>query len=96
MYSSKQYIHILLRVYSDCRGRLQHGGLFYQSMRVLFSQLGPEHEIRLGPEHEINFCGSPYDLVKTLLEFMTDVISEGSGEHVSLHNLVRVSLTNKV
>ena len=26
---------------------------------------------------------------------MTDVISEGSGEHVCLHNLVRVSLTNK-
>ena len=27
---------------------------------------------------------------------MTDVISEGSGEHVCLHILVRVSLTNKV
>ena len=40
--------------------------------------------------------GAPYDLVKTLLELMTDVISEGSGEHVCLHNLVRVSLTNKV
>ena len=39
---------------------------------------------------------SPYELVKTLLVLMTDVISEGSGEHVCLHNLVRVSLTNKV
>ena len=34
-------------------------------------------------------------LVKTLLVRMTDVISEGSGEHVCLHNLVRVSLTYK-
>ena len=49
-----------------------------------------------GPEHEINLRGAPYDLVKTLLVLMTDVISEGSGEHVCLHNLVRVSLTNKV
>ena len=49
-----------------------------------------------GPEHEINLRGAPYDLVKTLLEHMTDVISEDSGEHVCLHNLVRVSLTNKV
>ena len=43
------------------------------------------------PEHEINLRGAPYELV-----LMTDVISEGSGEHVCLHNLVRVSLTNKV
>ena len=49
-----------------------------------------------GPEHEINLRGAPYELVKTLLVLMTDVISEGSGEHVCLHNLVRVSLTNKV
>ena len=48
------------------------------------------------PEHEINLCGAPCELVNTLLELMTDVISEGSGEHVCLHNLVRVSLTNKV
>ena len=40
---------------------------------------------QLGPQHEI-----------ILLVLMTDVISEGSGEHVCLHNLVRVSLTNKV
>ena len=55
-----------------CPSRVRHGGQFYQSMRVLFSwtQLGPEHEINLR------------DLVKTLLELMTDVISEGSGEHV--------------
>ena len=51
---------------------------------------------QLGPEHEINLRGALYDLVKTLLELMTDVISEGSGKHVCLHNLVRVSLTNKV
>ena len=51
---------------------------------------------QLGPEHEINLRGAPYDLVKTTLELMTVVISEGSGEHVCLHNLVRVSLTNKV
>ena len=30
------------------------------------------------------------------LVLMTDVISEGSGEHVCLHNRARVSLTNKV
>ena len=44
----------------------------------------------------MNLRGAPYELVKTLLVLMTDVISEGSGEHVCLHNLVRVSLTNKV
>ena len=37
-------------------------------------------------------CAEPH----MMLELMTDVISEGSGEHVCLHNLVRVSLTNKV
>ena len=45
------------------------------------------------PEHEINLHGAPYELVKTLLVLMTDAISEGSGEHVCLHNLVKVSLT---
>ena len=45
--------------------------------------------------HEINLGGAPYELVKTLLVLMKDVISEGSGEHVCLHNLVRVSLTKK-
>ena len=34
------------------------------------------------PEHEINLRGAPNELVKTLLLLMTDVISEGSGEHV--------------
>ena len=38
---------------------------------------------------------SPYELVKTLLVLMTDVIGEGSGEHVCFHHLGRVSLTNK-
>ena len=33
-------------------------------------------------QHEINLRGAPYELVKNLLELMTDVISEGSGEHV--------------
>ena len=47
----------------------------------------------MGP---INCAPNPYELVKTLLVLMKDVISEGSGEHVCLHNLVRVSLTNKV
>ena len=67
-------------------------GHFYHSnsMRVLFSWT------QLGPEHEINLRRAPYELVKTLLILMTDVISEGSGEHVCLHNIVRVSLTNKV
>ena len=37
-------------------------------------------------------CAEP----QTLLVLTTDVISEGSGEHVRLHNLVRVSLTNEV
>ena len=60
------------------------------SMRVLFSWT------QLWPEHEINLCGAPYELVKTLLVLMTDVISEGSGEHACLHNLAKVSLTNKV
>ena len=75
-----------------CPSRVWHGGHLYHSMlmRVLFSWT------QLGPEHEINLRGAPYDLVKTLLEHMTDVISEGSGEHVCLHNLVRVSLTNEV
>ena len=70
--------------------RVRHGGHFYHSMRVLFSWT------QLGPEHEINLRGVPYELVKTLLVLMTDVISEGSGEHVCLQNLGRVSLTYKV
>ena len=37
-------------------------------------------------------CSEPH----IRLVLMTDVISEGSGEHVCLHNLVRVSLTKKV
>ena len=47
-------------------------------------------------EHEIILRGAPYELLKTLLVLMTYVISKGSGVHVCLHNLVRVSLTNKV
>ena len=47
---------------------------------------------QLGPVHEINLCGAPYDL----LVLMTDVISEGSGEHMRLRNLVRVSLFTNI
>ena len=72
-----------------CPSRVRHGGHFYHSACALFLN-------KLGPEHEINLRRAPYGLVKTLLELMIDVISEGSGEHVCLHNLVRVSLTNKV
>ena len=62
-----------------------HGGHFYHSMRVLFSwtQLGSSMK---------STCAEPH----MSLVLMTDVISEGSGEHVCLHNLVRVSPTNKV
>ena len=49
-------------------------GHFYHPMRVLFSWT------QLVPEHEINLRGAPPLLVLT-----TDVISEGSGEHVRLH-----------
>ena len=73
-----------------CPSRVRHGGHFYHSMRV-FVFLNTAWT-----EHEINLRGAPYQLVKTLLELMTDVTSEGSGEHVCLHNLVRVSLTIKV
>ena len=49
------------------------------------------------PEHEINLRGAPYELVpgyfiNSLLVLTTYVIREGSGEHVPLRNLVRVSL----
>ena len=76
-------------MYSDCRGRLEHKGSFS------FVQ-NAEKIVRVAcfllTEHEINLRGAPYELVK----LMTDANSEGSGEHVCLHNLVRVSLTNKV
>ena len=49
------------------------------------------------PEHEIKLRGAPYELVpgyfvNILLVLTTYVIREGSGEHVRLRNLVRVSL----
>ena len=83
----------LLRILKDfpVQQYVQAGHFYHSnSMRVLFSLT------QLGPEHEINLRGAPYELVKTLLVLMTGVISEGSREHVCLHNLVRVSLTNKV
>ena len=82
----------LLSILKDIPVQQYEAGHFYHSnsMRVLFSWT------QLKPGHEINLRGAPYELVKTLLVLMTDVISEGSGEHVCLHNIVRVSLTNKV
>ena len=49
------------------------------------------------PEHEINLRGVPPELVpgyfvNSLLVLTTYVIREGSGEHVRLRNLARVSL----
>ena len=49
------------------------------------------------PEHEINLGGAPYELVpgyfiNSLLVLMTYVIREGSGGHVRLRNLAKVSL----
>ena len=49
------------------------------------------------PEHEINLRGAPYELVpgyfvNSLLVLTTYVIREGSGEHVRLRNLARISL----
>ena len=57
--------------------------------------------VQLGPEHEINLRSVPYELVpgyfiKSLLVLMTDVISEGSQEHVRLRKLVRVSLLTNI
>ena len=49
------------------------------------------------PEHEFNLRGVPSELVlgyfvNSLLVLTTYVIREGSGEHVRLRNLARVSL----
>ena len=49
------------------------------------------------PEREINLRCAPYELVQgyfvnSLLVLTTYVIREGSGEHVRLRNLARVSL----
>ena len=51
----------------------------------------------IAPEHEINLRGVPSELVpgyfvNSLLILTTYVIREGSGEHVRLRNLARVSL----
>ena len=70
-----------------CPSPVPHGGHFYAC--ALFLNTARTQD-------EINLCGAPYGLVKTLLVHMIDVISVGSGEHVCLHNLVRVSFTNKV
>ena len=53
--------------------------------------------VQLRPVHEINLRGALYELVpgyfvNSLLVLMTDVISQGSGEHVRLRNLARVLL----
>ena len=62
-----------------------HGGHHYMYVCALSWAL-------LGPVHEINLRRAPYDL----LVLMTDVISQGSGEHMRLRNLVRVSLFTNI
>ena len=57
--------------------------------------------VQLGPVHEINLRGAPYELVpeyfvNSLLVLMIDVISEGSGEHVRLRIIARVSLRTNI
>ena len=57
--------------------------------------------VQLGPEHEINLHCAPYELVpgyyvKSLLVLATDVSGKGSGEHVRLRNLARVSLLTNI
>ena len=57
--------------------------------------------VQLGPEHEINLRLASFELVpgyfiNRLLVLMTDVISEGSDEHMRLRNLVRVSLLTNI
>ena len=65
--------------------RMRHGGHRYMYVFALSWAL-------LGPVHDINLRGAPYDL----LGIMTNVISEGSGEHMRLRNLVRVSLFTNI
>ena len=65
--------------------------------QAAFDTEGTSMLVQLGPEHEINLRGAPYELVpeyfiNSLLVVMTGVISIGSGEHVRLRNLTRVSL----
>ena len=62
---------------------------------------GTSMHVQLGPEHEINLRGAPYKLVpgyfvNSLLVLMTDVINEGSGEHVRLRNLASVWLLTNI
>ena len=57
--------------------------------------------VQLRPNMKSNLRGTPYELVpgyfvNSLLVLMTDVISKGSGEHVRLRNLARVSLLNNI
>ena len=54
---------------------------------ILFP-IEPEHEINLRGAHEL----VPGYFVNSLLVLTTYVVREGSGEHVRLRNLVRVSL----
>ena len=66
---------------------MRHGGHFYACAART--------------EYEINLRRAPYELVpgyfvNNLLVLMTDVISEGSGKHVRLRNLARVSLLTNI
>ena len=73
-----------------CPSRVRHGGHFYHSIYIILCVCSfLEH--RSDPSMK-STCAEPY----MSLVLMTDVISEDSGEHVCLHNLVRVSFTNKI
>ena len=73
-----------------CPSRVRHRGHFYHSIYIIlcvcsFLKHNSDPSMK-------STCAEPY----MSLVLMTDVISEDSGEHVCLHNLVRVSFTNKV
>ena len=73
-----------------CPSRVRHGGHFYHSIYIiLFVCSFLEH---CSDPSMKSTCAEPH--MSSVL--MTDVISADSGEHVCLHNLVRVSFTNKV
>ena len=73
-----------------CPSRVRHGGHFYHSIYIILCVCSfLEHSS--DPSMK-STCAEPH----MSLVLMTDVISEDSGEHVCLQNLVRVSFTNKV
>ena len=73
-----------------CPSRVRHRGHFYHSIYIILCVCSfLEHSS--DPSMK-STCAEPH----MSLVLMTDVISEDSGEHVCLHNLVRVLFTNKV